>query len=404
MDKNNLLILFFNQFYIIFIILFLYIFEYISLIQIIIGYLILCIYYRLTSETEIYFSKKNQLIVSSLEKCPSIISKNYKPPFFFPINPLQLINLSRSIIKPKEKIKVNREYIGNEGIVLDWIEYEGIETKNKPIFIIFPGLTGGVNDAYVMNITDSAIKNGFNVVIYQMRLLTNKFSLPNNKPQFFLIEDIDFAIDSIRNKFGNNIKIYAIGFSYGSNQLVKYLGEKNYKNKKISAAVSISNPFDFIPCTRYSQDKFYDRILLSFLQRVYKETKNNLLKYDFIKEKSDLIENTLSLNEFDRYYTAKIFGFKTPSEYYRNVSCFNSIKNINIPLLCINALDDQITCKYGIPYDDILLNDFIVLVTTKLGSHICFLENNGFFGVKQWIVKPSIEFVNVFKNLDCVEN
>ena len=404
MDENNILILFFNQFYIIFIILFLYIIKYISIIQIIIGYLILCIYYRLTSTTEIYYSKKNKLITSSLQKCPSLISKNYKPPFFFPINPLQLINLSRSIIKSKEKIKINREYIGNEGIVLDWIEYEGIETKNKPIFIIFPGLTGGVNDAYVMNITDSAIKNGFNVVIYQMRILNNKFSLPKNKPQFFLIEDIDFAIDSIRNKYGNNIKIYAIGYSYGSNQLVKYLGEKNYINKKISAAISISNPFDFIICTRHSLNKFYDRILLSFLQKVYKETKNNLLKYDFIKEKSDIIENTISLNEFDRYFTSQILGFKNPSDYYRNVSCFYGIKNINIPLLCINALDDQITCKYGIPYDDIFLNDFIVLVTTKLGSHICFLESDGIFGVKQWIVKPCIEFVNAFKNLDWCDN
>ena len=86
MDENNILILFFNQFYIIFIILFLYIFKYISIIQIIIGYLILCIYYRLTSTTEIYYSKKNKLITSSLQKCPSLISKNYKPPFFFPIN------------------------------------------------------------------------------------------------------------------------------------------------------------------------------------------------------------------------------------------------------------------------------------------------------------------------------
>ena len=399
MDKNNIFILFFNQFYIIFIIIFLLIFKYISLFQLLLFYHLLCAYLYLTTDTRICYSKKNPIILKCLEKCPSI--KNYKPPFFFPINPLQLINLSRSIVKPKEKIKVNREYIGNEGIVLDWIEYEGIPTENKPIFIIFPGLTGGVKDAYVLNIADNAIRNGYNVAIYQMRILTDKVSLPKSGNKFFLINDIDYALDSIRNKFGNNIKIYAIGFSYGSNQLVKYLGEKNYLNKKIFAAVSISNPFDFIPCARYSQNKFYDRMLLSFLQKVYKKTKNNLLKYDFIKEKSDIIEFTTAINDFDRYYTAPILGFKSPSDYYRNVSCYHGIKNINIPLLCINSLDDQITSKYGIAYDDIELNDNIILVTPELGSHICFLENDGFFGVKQWVPKPSIEFINFFKDLDC---
>lgn len=41
----------------------------------------------------------------------------------------------------------------------------------------------------------------------------------------------------------------AIGFSLGSNILVKYLGEEGEKSK-IDAAVSVSNPFDFIQATR----------------------------------------------------------------------------------------------------------------------------------------------------------
>ncbi len=55
-------------------------------------------------------------------------------------------------------------------------------------------------------------------------------------------------IDYIRNKFGKERKIYEIVYSYGANQLVKYLGLKNFINKKLSAAVSKSNQFEFLIC------------------------------------------------------------------------------------------------------------------------------------------------------------
>ena len=35
--------------------------------------------------------------------------------------------------------------------------------------MILPGLTGSVNDAYVINLVDKAIKEGFIVCIYQRR-------------------------------------------------------------------------------------------------------------------------------------------------------------------------------------------------------------------------------------------
>jgi predicted alpha/beta-fold hydrolase len=158
-------------------------------------------------------------------------SFKYKPNFFFPITPLQFINLSRTKVKPNYKISVERKYIGNNGVCLDWIKYEGINNENKPILIIFPGLTGCVDDPYVINIADECIVNGgFNTCIYQMRLLTDKLKV--DKRYLFLIDDIDEALDEIRKTYGESINIYGIGFSYGANQLVKYLGQKNYKNKR----------------------------------------------------------------------------------------------------------------------------------------------------------------------------
>ncbi len=54
-----------------------------------------------------------------------------------------------------------------------------------------------------------------------MRILNDKISLAKSRNKFFLINDFDYALGRVRNKFDNNIKFYAVGFSYGSNQLMR---------------------------------------------------------------------------------------------------------------------------------------------------------------------------------------
>jgi len=69
------------------------------------------------------------------------------------------------------------------------------------------------------------------------------------------------------------------------------------------------------------------------------------------------------------------------------------MRNINVPLLCVSAKDDQICFEESIPYDDIKLNKNIALLHTSHGTHSGFIENNGIFGVRQWTPKPVVSFL-----------
>ena len=221
-----------------------------------------------------------------------------------------------------------------------------------------------------------------------MRILSEKLKVEKN--YLFLMDDIEETLDEIKKEYGENKKIYAIGFSYGANQMVKYLGKINNIKNKINAAVSISNPYEFIISARLAFNKLYNRMLLMFLQKVVAKSKKNFEKYNI---NADFILNTNQIKDFDDYVTAKLFGFMGADDYYRNVSCVHEMKNINIPLLCISSKDDQICFKEAIPYDDIKLNKNIALLLTSHGSHICFIENDGIFGVKQWILRPILSFL-----------
>ena len=387
MDKNSWLPLFLKQFWIFWLILILTLLKIIPVYYLIIGYLLFCLYHRIISYTELIFTKNSQM--EEIIKKSNLESFKFKPSFFIPITPLQFINLSRTKIRPNHKISVQRKFIGNNGVCLDWIKYEGINIEKSPILIIFPGLTGSVEDPYVINIANECIINGgFNTCIYQMRLLNDKLRV--DKRYLFLLDDIDEALDEIRKEFGENKNIYGIGFSYGANQLVKYLGQKNYIKKKINAGVSICNPYEFIISSRLGLNKLYNRMLLTFLQKVVRKTRENL---EILKIDVDFLLNNNNLKDFDDFYTAKLFGFSCADEYYRNVSSVNEMKNINVPLLCISSEDDQICFEESIPYDDIKLNKNIALLHTSHGTHSAFIENDGIFNVRQWTPKPVVSFL-----------
>ena len=83
----------------------------------------------------------------------------------------------------------------------------------------------------------------------------------------------------------------------------------------------------------------HSQVHLSFLQKVVVKTKNNLEKLNL---DVNFLLNTNQLKDFDDFYTARMFGFSCADEYYRNVSSVNEMGNINVPLLCVSAKDDQI--------------------------------------------------------------
>jgi len=103
---------------------------------------------------------------------------------------------------------------------------------------------------------------------------------------------------------------------------------------------------------------------------------------------------------FDEIFNGKLHGYKTASEYYRNISAIKNLIDIDVPVLCINSLDDPFTPSQSIAYDDIKINPNIFLIVTEKGSHMGFISNEKLTEFKQWNFKPAFEFLNCQRNLD----
>lgn len=386
-----------NSFPLLFIIIGLYIFHYLTIIQILFLYLLYCIYWQIFCKVTFIYTR-NEENDELIKNCPSLINPKYKPHFFLPICIFQM--LICEYWKPKEgkKLVYKIENVNKYGAKILWTKFSYMKNEftDEPILLLFPGMTGVTEDGYVQNLAIEGLNKGYNVVIYQMRILSEDFSL-NETGIFKLYDDIDEALDYIIEKHKKS-KIYAIAGSYGANNLVYYLGYLNSKKKKINAAVSISNPYDMELCERFLEETIFSW-LITFLERKnfkkirksVEKVKNNDFNIEFISTCDDM-------KSYDEEFSRKLFGYKSADDYYRSVSALREFDKINIPLLCINSKDDGLTSCRAIPYDDIRLNKNIFLLVSDKGAHMCFFCNEKFFGLKQWHLKPIFEFLSACNN------
>ncbi|KAH9291642.1 hypothetical protein KI387_043156, partial [Taxus chinensis] len=95
---------------------------------------------------------------------------------------------------------------------------------NAPVVILLPGLTGGSGDTYVRHMLLRARKHGWHSVVFNSRGCADS---PVTTPQFYsasFTEDLRQVVKHVGICFPES-NIYAVGWSLGSNILVRYLGQ-----------------------------------------------------------------------------------------------------------------------------------------------------------------------------------
>ncbi|XP_038724752.1 embryogenesis-associated protein EMB8 isoform X3 [Tripterygium wilfordii] len=242
----------------------------------------------------------------------TILSKPYTP---FPLVAYNrhLETIFAAFFRSIPQIRLRRECLrtADDGAVaLDWVAGDdGRLPLETPVVILLPGLTGGSDDSYVRHMLVRARSKGWRVVVFNSRGCGDS---PVTTPQ-----------------------------------------ESNAC--PLSGAVSLCNPFNLPIADEDFRKGFnivYDKALANALCKIFK--KHALLFEDMVGEYNiPSVANAKSVREFDEGLTRVSFGFKSVDDYYYNSSSSDSIKQVQIPLLCIQAANDPIAPSRGIPHEDI---------------------------------------------------
>lgn len=286
-----------------------------------------------------------------------------------------------ALFRSLPKVTFRRECLrtaDNGTVALDWpvggADCEmGTDYHTKdgsPVLILLPGLTGGSGDTYVRHLLIRAWKRGWNVVVFNSRGCA---ASPVTSPQFYsasFTEDLRQVVKHVGGLFPSS-RLYAAGWSLGGNILVRYIGQEGDKCL-LTGAISLCNPFNLVIADEDFHKGFnnvYDFSLARALRRIFKK---HVSLFECIGGEYNIPKaaTARTVRDFDDGLTRVSFGYKSVDDYYKDASSSRSIKDVKIPLLCIQADDDPIAPSRGIPRAEILENRYCFLVVTPSGGHL----------------------------------
>ncbi|KAG7389239.1 hypothetical protein PHYPSEUDO_010797 [Phytophthora pseudosyringae] len=369
-----------------------------------------------------------------LSLCPAITKSKYYPPWRLFNGHLQTVRFAYDERGPKINYKRQLMTLPDGGVVsLDWALLRDREVPNqgthggpppsttwlpevdptRRTVILLPGLTGGSPENYIRSTIAKLHELGWQCVVLNARGCANTRVTTAQLFCSAYTGDLRFVLQQLSEKFDFAQEAFVgVGFSMGSNVLVKYLGEDG-EQTPLTGAISVGNPFDLVICSANFGGSFFNRMTYD------KALNNNLRELFFNKCNAakqfenypgvdlEAIKATRTVRDFDDTLTKYVFHYDTVDDYYSDAGSVKKLGGVRVPLLCINAEDDPISIRSALPKDDeVEANPNIILCTTKSGGHLAFYESslkaaneqeNGRRKSNMWTVNPIAEFAEAVR-------
>ncbi|CAI8406874.1 MAG: Putative aminoacrylate hydrolase RutD [Flavobacterium sp. SCGC AAA160-P02] len=272
----------------------------------------------------------------------------------------------------------------------DFIDLDFSEVNSNKLVILIHGLEGSSESNYVLSSSKVLNAAGYDTVSLNLRGCSGEDNLLLSTYHSGKTDDLDFVISYILENYSYE-KIMIVGFSLGGNLTLKYFGEYDTPDQ-VSCGVAVSVPIDLkSSCEEMSKPKnlFY---MLRFLKSLRSKVIEKSKKYPNFKINLDTLLKAKSFKEFDELYTAPVFGFSSPQDYWEKASCKEYIPKINKPTLLVSSKDDPFLGEKCYPYKEAENSKVFHLEVTEYGGHVAFLT--GFFNKKtKWLENRILHFL-----------
>jgi predicted alpha/beta-fold hydrolase len=269
-------------------------------------------------------------------------------------------------------------------------EAERLGTEDtRPMLVALHGLSGGSHEVYLRAVLHMLLTGPMgeeweacvvNARGCAMSTITSR-QLFNAR----WTSDVREVIKYLRKVFPNR-PLYGIGFSLGANILTNYLGEEG-GNCVLKAAVVCSNPWQLgvshnALMRSWLGREVYSKVMGANMRKLFEAHFEQLRQDERIDVEA--VRSGRHLYEFDRDLTAKVFGYATVGEYYRDASSIDKLLKVRVPLLVVHARDDPIAVNEAVPYDEARANPYVFMAVTDGGGHLSWFESGG----GRWFSKP----------------
>jgi len=274
----------------------------------------------------------------------------------------------------------------------DFIDLDFSKIGSNKLVILIHGLEGSSESKYILSAATELNKAGFDTVSFNLRGCSGEDNLLLSTYHSGKTEDLEFVLAYLLENYSYK-DLMIVGYSLGGNLTLKYLGEyASSISNKISSAVAVSVPIDLASSgsvmstlkNKIYMEEFLKTLRLKVLEKSHKFPEYQLDKTKLFKAKV--------FKDFDELYTAPVFGFLSPEDYWEKASSKPYLPKIEKPTLLISSSDDPFLSKECFPYEEARNSNYFHLEVTKYGGHVGYIS-----GFKQqdnrWLENRIIRFL-----------
>lgn len=219
---------------------------------------------------------------------------------------------------------------------------------SAPLLVVFHGLEGSSASHYAQAFADVAARRGWACAVPHFRGCSGEINLAPRAYHSGDFAEIDWFLRRFADAHAG--PVLAVGISLGGNALMRWAGEMGAQAGRLVAAVAaVCAPLDLAASGRAIGRGFnrqtYTRM---FLQTMRPKALQKLAQYPGLFERDALLA-ARDLHAFDDVFTGPLHGFEGVQDYWARASAKPHLKNIAVPALVLNALNDPFIPAGSLP-------------------------------------------------------
>jgi predicted alpha/beta-fold hydrolase len=260
----------------------------------------------------------------------------------------------------------------------DFLDLDWAADGQEKLVVFSHGLEGSSRAKYIQGMIPRFREKGFDALAWNCRTCGGEM----NRTARFYHSGASYDLDAVLNhvlKTKAYKEIYLIGFSMGGNITLKYLGEKaGALDPRIKKAIVFSVPLDLKSSTDRMTGGMGAVYTRKFVRTLNKKLRLKQAELDKLGIDIGGAHKIWDFKTWDGRFTAPLHGFASADDYYARSSSRPVLKNIRIPTLIVNALNDPFLGEGCFPAEELKGHPFVRLEMPRRGGHVGFLENGVF--------------------------
>jgi predicted alpha/beta-fold hydrolase len=269
----------------------------------------------------------------------------------------------------------------------DFVDVDFVDgAAEAPFVLLFHGLEGSSRSSYARGVMAAARSRGWRGAVVNFRGCSGE---PNRRPRAYHSGDsteADWILRKIHARLGG-APLHVVGVSLGGNVLAKWLGEQGEAGRMVRRAVVVCGALDLHVIAAALERGFCRVYTWAFLRTLRRSALERLVRFPGLYDPA-AVRAAGTLRAFDDAVTAPLHGFRDAEDYWTRSSSRPLLRNVRVPLLLINPLDDPFYPAHELPRAD-ELSDTIVVDRPATGGHVGFSTLRG-----DWLARRVVAFLD----------